>query len=396
MKLKAVLSVFFLMALATSLLSGCSRPESGQPQPTAPESAKQETAAPQSGEAAQKAPETVIELNYSNFFPATHYHSILAEQWIREIQRRSNQRVKINYFPGGTLAKAPQTYDAVTQGICDIGMSLFAYTPGRFPAGELVDLPHAYPDGWVATQVANDFYDRFRPKELDDTHPLYFHAHGPGVIFTTKKPVRALEDLKGMIIRATGVGAQIMQALGAQGYGASQAEAYELLSKSVVDGSFAPREVLKGWNQAEVVKYVTGCYEVGNTSMMFVVMNNAKWAALPPDLQQVFTEVSSDWKDKHGKVWNYYDDLAMQHFLGLGQDRELIELGQEEMLRWVKTAVEPLIRKYLTEKSAAGLPAADYQKYIEERVAAWRGKSPAPALCREFAEAQVANWKPQK
>lgn len=93
---------------------------------------------------------------------ATHWNSILASEWAREIQTRTNGRVKITYYPGGTLTPAAKVYDVVVQGISDIGMSVLSYTMGRFPASELVDLPHGYPNGWVATMVANDYYNHFK------------------------------------------------------------------------------------------------------------------------------------------------------------------------------------------------------------------------------------------
>jgi TRAP-type C4-dicarboxylate transport system substrate-binding protein len=336
-----------------------------------------------------------VELTYTNFFPPTHLNSILAEEWIKEVESRSNGAVDITYYPGGSLVGAAQTYDGIVQGIADIGMCLFAYTPGRFPACELVDLPHAYPNGWVATKVANDFYQKFSPEELDDVHPLYFHAHGPGVIFTTKKPVRQMEDLKGLVIRSTGVGAQIVGALGGEGYGASQGESYELLSKGVVDGSYTPREVLKGWNNADVVKYVTGCYDVGNTTMMFIVMNLDKWNALPANVQKVFTEVSEEWIEKHGKVWDYYDKVGVDYFLSLGEGREVIELSAEEMNRWVETAVAPLIQQYIEDKTAAGLPAAEYEDYLLERVQYWSSRAPTAQQCVDYVESELADLMPE-
>jgi len=336
-----------------------------------------------------------IELSYSNFFPPTHLHSILAEEWIEEVESRSGGKVDITYYAGGSLVSAAQTYDGVVQGIADIAMSCFAYTPGRFPACELVDLPHAYPNGWVATRVANDFYQEFTPAELDDTHPLYFHAHGPGVVFTTDKPVRVMEDLKGLVIRSTGIGAGIVEALGAEGYGASQGEAYELLSKNVVNGSYTPREVLKGWNQAEVVKYVTGCYDVGNTTMMFVVMNKGKWDSLPADVQKVFTDVSEEWVEKHGQVWDYYDKVGIDYFLSLGGGREVIELAQDEMARWVETAVDPLIQQYIAAKTTAGLPAADFEAYLAQRVAYWGSRAPTVSQSARWVEDELVPLLPQ-
>lgn len=329
----------------------------------------------------------VIELSYSNFFPATHLNSVLAENFCREIERRTNGKVHFTYYPGGSLTPAAGVYDGVVKGISDIGMSCLAYTMGRFPASEIVDLPHGYPSGWVATKVANDFYNRFKPKEFDDVQVLYFHAHGPGVLFTTKKPVRRLEDLKGLIIRSTGVGAKIMEALGAKGYGASQGEAYELMSKGTIDGSFTPREVLKGWKQAEVVKYVTLCYDVGNTTDMFVVINKTKWESFPDDVKKVFLDVSKEWVDKHGMVWNYYDKVAIEYFLSF-PERQLIELSADEMARWVRAA-QPLIDEYIQQKSAMGLPAREYHEYLVERVKYWSERAPSDEFCVNWVEKEL-------
>ncbi len=338
--------------------------------------------------ACKAAPAEAIELSYSNFFPPTHFHSILAEEWAKEIEARTNGQVKITYYPASSLLAKDQVYGGVVEGIADIGMSCLIYTAGRFPASELVDLPHAYPNGWVATKVANDFYNEFKPAEFDDAHMLYFHAHGPGVVFTTEKPVRVLEDFKGLVIRATGAGVKIMEALGATGYGAGQPETSELLSKGVVDGTYAPREVLKGWKQGDVVKYVTGCYDVGNTTDMFVVMNKDKWDSLPGNIKEIFTEVSQEWIEKHAKVWDYYDKAAVDYFLGLGEGREMIELSPEEMARWVEAA-KVVIDEYLAELTAKGLPAADYQEYLLERVAYWSAKAPTAEESAAWVETEL-------
>lgn len=344
-------------------------------------------AVPVLGSCATPATPEVVDLTYSNFFPPTHLHSVLAEQFCQEVNERSDGRVEITYYPGGTLTPAPQVYDGVVDGVSDIGMSVLAYTMGRFPASELVDMPHAYPNGWVATKVANDFYAEFKPEEFDDVHVLYFHAHGPGVIFTTEKPVRKMEDLKGLVVRSTGVGAKIMEALGAEGYGASQGEAYELMSKGTIDGSFTPREVLKGWNQAEVVKYVTACYDVGNTSDMFVAMNKDKWDSLPGDIKDVFSEVSAEWMEKHGKVWTYYDKVGIDYFLTF-EGRELIELSPTEMARWAEAA-RPLVDAYIEDKTAMGLPAAEYEDYLVERTGYWAGRSPTEESCVAYVEKEL-------
>ena len=106
-------------------------------------------------------------------------------------------------------------------------------------------------------------------------------------------------------------GATIASRLGAEGYAAPQNEAYELMSKGVIDGSIAPREVLAGWKQAEVVNYVTNCFSIGSVTTMYLVMNKDKWDALPPDIQQVFTDVSNEYVEYWAKVSSAYDYDAM-------------------------------------------------------------------------------------
>ncbi len=125
-----------------------------------------------------------VTFTYSNFFPPTHIQSKLAESWCQEVAKRTDGRVKVNYFPGQTLTKAKQTYDAVVDGIADIGFSLFAYTRGRFPVIGAVDLPMGYPSGTAATAVIYATYKKFKPKELNDVQVMYLHAHGPGMIHT--------------------------------------------------------------------------------------------------------------------------------------------------------------------------------------------------------------------
>ena len=155
-------------------------------------------------------------LTYSNFFPPFHIQSKLAESWCKEVEKRTNGKVKVEYFPKGTLTKAKQCYDGVVTGISDVGLSIFAYTRGRFPVMAAVDLPLGYNSGKVATAVANDFVRKFRPKELSDVEVMYVHAHGPGLVHTVEgKPVKKLKDMKGLKLRGHGTSALFQKALGA-------------------------------------------------------------------------------------------------------------------------------------------------------------------------------------
>lgn len=305
-----------------------------------------------------------INLTYSIFFPATHGQAKAGEAWAKEIEKRTNGQVKINVFYGGTLTPADQCYDGTIKGISDIGMSCFAYTRGRFPVMEVLDLPLGYPNGKVATRVANDFYRKFKPKELEGVKVLYIHAHGPGLLHT-KKPVKSLEDLKGMRIRSTGLSAKIVEALGAIPVAMPQGDTYESIQKGVVDGTFGPIEVLKGWKQAEVIKYTTDCHGIGYTTAMFVVMNAKKWSSLPPNIQKVIEEVSNEWIDVHGKAWDDLDLEGRKYSLSLGN--QIIPLSKEENARW-KAAVKPIINTYVKTAGEKGIAGQSMVKEAESLI----------------------------
>jgi TRAP-type transport system periplasmic protein len=303
-------------------------------------------------------------LTYSIFFPATHGQAKAGEAWAKEVEKRTQGRVKITVFPAGTLTPADQCYDGVVKGISDIGMSCFAYTRGRFPLMEALDLPMGYPNGKVATYVANDFYQMFKPKELDDVKVLYLHAHGPGLLHTIK-PVAKLEDIKGMKIRSTGLSSKVVTSLGGVPVAMPQGSTYESLQKGVVDGTIGPFEVLKGWKQGEVIKNTTNCSGIGYTTSMFVVMNKKKWDSLPKDIQKIISDVNKEWIDVHAKTWDSLDEEGKAFTLSLGN--KIIPLSKAENLRW-KNAVAPVITEYVTAADAKGLPGGKAVKETEKLI----------------------------
>ena len=92
-----------------------------------------------------------VRLTYSTLFPPTHDQAKLAEAWGKEVEKRTGGQVVVEFYHGGTLTKADQVYGGVVEGISDMGMSVLAYSRGRFPVMAAVDLPLGYPDGVTAT-----------------------------------------------------------------------------------------------------------------------------------------------------------------------------------------------------------------------------------------------------
>ncbi|WP_028324064.1 TRAP transporter substrate-binding protein [Desulfatirhabdium butyrativorans] len=312
----------------------------------------------------QSATAATIELAYANFFPPMHEQGKLAEAWAKEVEARTNGKVKITYYGGGGLLNGPQIYDGVLKGIADIGMSVFGYSRGVFPAMEVIDLPNGYPDGKTATRVINAFYQKFKPEELNKVKVLYLHAHGPGILHS-KKEINRLEDLKGLKIRSYGFNADMVTALGAVPVSLPISGVYEALQKGVADATFVGSEALKGWKQAEVIKYTIGCYGIGYSAGQYVVMNLDRWKSLPKDVQDVFEQVSAEWIPKHGAAWDQSDKEGLEYSLSLGN--KFIRLSAEEDARWV-AAVEPVTQGYIEAMNKKGLPGKQYVDFVREEV----------------------------
>jgi TRAP-type C4-dicarboxylate transport system substrate-binding protein len=312
-----------------------------------------------------------IKLKAANYLPPTHPMSLLTGWFCDEIKKRTNGQVEIAYHAGGTLLNPVKMYDGVTTGITDLGVSHIQYTRGRFPVTEVFDVPLGSPSGWVATQVTTDFYAKFKPKEWDDVHLLYINTCGPLILQTINKPVKTLEDLKGLKIRATGQLSDVVKALGAVPMPLPMPDVYESLKRGVIDGVTVDLSTLKYWKFAEVVKYVTSSWQLGTGITFYFVMNKSKWNALTPALQKVFTEVAFEAKEKQAVLWNQMDIEGRDAFKAAGG--QILSLTNDEAAKWVK-AVEPVIAAYKKDMASKGFKEADvdtWLKYIKERIQYW-------------------------
>ncbi|MDD5244213.1 MAG: TRAP transporter substrate-binding protein, partial [Syntrophorhabdaceae bacterium] len=258
-------------------------------------------------------------------------------------------------FSGGTLVAADKTYSGIVTGIADMGMSCMAYTRGKFPLSEVIDLPLGYKTGVAATKLINLFYEKFKPKEYNETEVMYFMAHSPGIVHS-KKPVYKLEDLKGQKIRCTGLAAKVAGKLGAVPVAMPMGETYDAISRGVVDGSMGPQEATQGWRWGEVVNASTQDFGAGYSTGFFVVMNKQKWNSLPPDIQKIFREVNKEWADKNGVAWDTYDKQAKDWMLKIG--KKVISLSPEENARWA-ALVKPLLNEYVENMKKQGLPGQE-------------------------------------
>ncbi len=310
-----------------------------------------------------------IELTYSNFFPAPHKNAVLSVEWGKEIEKRTNGKVKVTVFPGGTLTPAAQCYDGVVKGLSDVGLSVLGYTRGRFPLTEVIDLPLGYRNGMEATKLINLYYKKFQPKEFNDVKVMFLHAHGPGILHTKKPvatlPVATLEDLKGVKIACHGLSSKIVGALGAVPVAMPMPERYDAIQKGVAEGGVFPLEALKGWKLAEVVSSTTLNYGSAYTTGFFVVMNKEKWASLPADVQKIIEQINEEWIIKTGQGWDEIDKEGTD--LAASKGIKAITLPKAEDERWHKL-VQPVLDDYVKAMKEKNLPGDEALKFCQEEL----------------------------
>jgi len=311
---------------------------------------------------AVRAPATAapITLTYANFPPASTFPCVQMERWSREVEKRTNGQVKINTFPGGTLLAAKNIFDGVISGTADIGNFAMSYQPGRFPVSEAADLPLGLPSARVASLVLTDLIEKHQPKEFEKVKILTLFTCPPAD-FMTSKPVRTLKDLKGMELRVSGTGVDVVKNLGGIPIAMPQSETPEAIQKVIVKGIVSSMEVLKDMNYAAYCPYAT------DTSLFIVsfavVMNREKWNALPADVKKVMDDLRVEQAEWTGK----YVDSHVSEALSWSKQKynhQVIELPAADKAE-IKKLVRPMIDAYVKKVSAQGLPGAEIIADIE-------------------------------
>jgi TRAP-type transport system periplasmic protein len=307
-----------------------------------------------------------IELSFSTILPVEYPFTKALDAWGKEVEKRTAGRVKITYFHAGTLVDGANAYDAVINGITDIALTWPSYNRGRFPLAEVLDIPGFEFNAIAITRVYNDWYQKFKPKEFDDTHMLFLFSSTPGVIYS-KKPIKTLKDIKGSRIRCVGVSCNVVELLGGTPTAMPKGDVYDAMQKGVVDGAVGNPNELKYYRMVEVSNYTTVYAKVGHLSASTVIMNKKKWDSFPSDIKRIITEVSKEWEEYMGKTMNAVEMEGITYAKEKGHT--FIALSRGEGSQWEK-ALEPLYGDYVKRMIAKKLPgkeALDYRNQLVEK-----------------------------
>lgn len=307
-----------------------------------------------------------VELDFSHFFPPSHeQETIIVKDFIAEVEEATDGQVKITSYPGSTLAAPDGQFDAASTGAVDIAMSVNSYNPNQFPLTSVMELPFISPKAEEGSKVLWQLFEEF-PEFEDEyagTVPLWIFTSDPGQIFTVGKPVKSVEDLKGMRIRSPSAETnEWLTALGATPVSMSMNETYEALEKGVVDGTIAPWEAIEGYSLVDVIDYAT----VGNFYMttFYITMNEDTWDSLGEENQEVIEGLVGERMAL--KAGANFDDVG-QRAIDKSKEKgvEIYEIPEDELEEW-NEKINPTVEKWIQKLEDKGLPGQEiYDRAVE-------------------------------
>ncbi|MBN2041993.1 MAG: TRAP transporter substrate-binding protein [Spirochaetes bacterium] len=304
------------------------------------------------------------ELRFAHPYPSMHpQHKEVLEPWAKTIEKKTNGQVKITFITGGALGKPGRCYDAVEKGIVDIGWDISDYSPGKFPLTTVIELPFMVTTAEKSSVAIWKTYEKFPEfqKEYSGTKLLALSGHTPGFFATVKKPIRKLDDLKGMKIKAaSSFTTDALQLFGAVPVTQPVTETYTSLERGVLDGVVNPFDGMVIFKLHERLKYYTPANFY--TMVFWIAMNQKKFNSLPKDVQAVIEKNSGlVLSEKHGKSFD--ETYARFKKIAIKSGLKEVPFAKSEMKKLVKMTT-PLKDKWVKDMEDKGLPGKAVLDYI--------------------------------
>ncbi|MCH2669980.1 MAG: TRAP transporter substrate-binding protein DctP, partial [Gammaproteobacteria bacterium] len=171
----------------------------------------------------------------------------------------------------------------------------------------------------------------------------------------SKTPIRSLEDLNGIKIRATGgLTSEILRELGAVPVAIAAAETYPAFQRGVIDAVSLSASDIVAYRLQEIGLYYTRV-DI-NILVLHYCLNQRSFDALPQDLRIALYQLLRIRSQL--TVQNFYSGSGYEHAFETLRESgvEIFELEEDELNRW-REKVAPLKERYIAQQEAAGLSA---------------------------------------
>ena len=214
-----------------------------------------------------------------------------AEKFAGDVAIMSRNRLQIQVFAGGELVPALEVFDAVSQGVVEMGHGASYYWAGKVPAAQFFS---TMPFGMNASDMAAWLYfggglelwrQVYKPFNVI---PFPMGNTGAQMGGWFNSPIHSLDDVRGLRMRIPGLGGKVLAAAGGNPVLTSGGELYTALERGVIDatewvGPF--HDTRLGLQRAARYYHYPGWHEPG-TEFELIVSEDA-WNSLPEDLQKV-------------------------------------------------------------------------------------------------------------
>lgn len=262
------------------------------------------------------------------------------------------------------LAPPPAQYDTIRDGVADIGWIVHGYTPGKFAATKLAELPGNSGNAESMSIAFQRTHEKYlaAAKEAKGVEVLANFVHGPGLLNTVDK-ISSYKDVKGMKLRVGGgVANAVGEALGVAGVNVPAPAVYETIASGVADGVFFPAETLYSFKVAELIKHSYRNPDGMYTTSFAIILNSDTYNDLSDEHKACVDKNSGvDLAGQIGKFWDEADAFGIERAtadFGL----EIVDASDEDRAYFteITSGIEASVLEGVAERGIDAKAALEY------------------------------------
>jgi TRAP-type C4-dicarboxylate transport system substrate-binding protein len=232
-----------------------------------------------------------VTLRLASYLPPEHFGTkLIVNPLIAKIDEYTGGTVKVQNFPGGQLANAPGTLNAVKSGLANMGFVGVGYVGDAMPLSTIAELPGAFSDlekGHAAYwQLVQDKLAEaeFLPNKV---RPVMMNLlPQTQLVLARTIEINSLSDLAGLKIRVPHATAgDAISALGMVPVEMPVSDLYLALERGTVDGAINLTASIPAYKLDEVTEAVTTNLSMGSIGF-FLVIAQKDWQKLTPEQQE--------------------------------------------------------------------------------------------------------------
>jgi TRAP-type C4-dicarboxylate transport system substrate-binding protein len=248
-------------------------------------------------------------------------------------------------------------WKGIRSGIADIGWCVQGYWPEQTPLSDVMSLPFLpLNTAEKGSEALWKLYEKFPAiqKEFAEIQPLVLYTSSPNLL-VAKKPVKTLDDFKGLKVRVLGgPPTEMAKALGAVPTLIPMPDVYQSLDKGVVDAGAAPWEAVQAFRLYEVAKNFT--IAPFYAAYFSICANKQKWQSLPKEVRDAVMSVSGL---TGAKFWgkNFFDTAeagVIERAKAGNYELNRYPVPPAEEERWRKVAGEPIWNEWVKKLEGKG------------------------------------------